>query len=273
VAEYGGPGFGAIRQGHRFGLPAVTARLPAGPAEISLPKRARNGDQMGITVVLVDQERTFADALAARLETEPDICVLAAVQAKTRAQCGGIGRHADVMVADADLPGVTANQLCEVLTGHSATPRVIMLSTRSEPTRILSALEAGAVAWVRKDDSLEHLLAVIRGVARGEAWLPPAEMAEVLHLLLRRRDEQRNTDRLLALLTPREREVLICLAEGAKRQEVAERLHLSANTVRTHLQNLMAKLGVHSSLEAVALTRSRLAPRPDAAESGTEDAV
>ena len=62
-------------------------------------------------------------------------------------------------------------------------------------------------------------------------------------------------DTLLAALTPREREVLACLAAGAGRDDVARQLYLSANTVRTHLQNLMAKLGVHSTLEAVALTR------------------
>ena len=56
-------------------------------------------------------------------------------------------------------------------------------------------------------------------------------------------------------LTPRERQVLNCMAEGAGRSEVAARLHVSVNTVRTHLQNLMAKLGVHSSVEAVALAR------------------
>jgi DNA-binding NarL/FixJ family response regulator len=68
-------------------------------------------------------------------------------------------------------------------------------------------------------------------------------------------DQQQDEDTLLAALTPREREVLACLADGDGRRDVAERLYLSANTVRTHLQNLMAKLGVHSSLEAVAVTR------------------
>jgi DNA-binding NarL/FixJ family response regulator len=61
---------------------------------------------------------------------------------------------------------------------------------------------------------------------------------------------------MLALLTPRERQVLACLAEGADRHQVAERLNLTANTVRTHMQNIMAKLGVHSTLEAVTLTRA-----------------
>jgi DNA-binding CsgD family transcriptional regulator len=80
----------------------------------------------------------------------------------------------------------------------------------------------------------------------------------VLGYLMADQDRRQDNDRLLAALTPREREVLACLAEGAGRREVAEQLHLSANTVRTHLQNLMAKLGVHSTLEAVALSRPHL---------------
>jgi DNA-binding CsgD family transcriptional regulator len=77
-----------------------------------------------------------------------------------------------------------------------------------------------------------------------------------VQLLLREQDRRRQAERLLATLTPRERAVLACLAEGiARRDLVAEQLHLSVNTVRTHLQNLMAKLGVHSALGAVALTR------------------
>ena len=135
-----------------------------------------------------------------------------------------------------------------------------MLSRTSEPSRIVAAIEIGARGWVRKDKSVEHLLRVLRGVAEGGTWLPPAETGDVLALLLRQRDERDDSDRLLSLLTCRERQVLACLADGAGRNQVAERLNLRTNTVRTHLQNIMAKLGVHSTLEAVAVTQAWLAP-------------
>jgi DNA-binding NarL/FixJ family response regulator len=213
---------------------------------------------MGISVFVVDQERTFADALAARLEAEDDVEVVAAVHARTPAQCLIVGRHADVMLLDADLPERAAVRLCEELCGRDEPPRVVMLSFSAEPERIIDAVRAGAAAWVGKNEPLQHLLQVIRGVARGETWLPPAEAGRVLEFLMRDHDQRRDNDQLLAALTPRELEVLACLAQGAGRREVAERLHLSANTVRTHLQNLMAKLGVHSTLEAVALSRPHL---------------
>ena len=82
-------------------------------------------------------------------------------------------------------------------------------------------------------------------------------------MLMRAQDRQQEQNTLLAALTPREREILACLADGAGRRDVAERLYLSANTVRTHLRNLMAKLGVHSTLEAVAMVRGgELSDRP-----------
>ena len=71
-------------------------------------------------------------------------------------------------------------------------------------------------------------------------------------------DHDEDGGQLLSVLTGRERDVLLCLANGNRRRDVAEHLHMSPNTVRTHLQNLMAKLGVHSALEAVALTRQVL---------------
>ncbi len=213
---------------------------------------------MGISVFVIDAERTFADALSARLEAEEDIDVVMPLHPTAPAPSLIIGRHADVVLLDADLPDSAAINLCEELSGRSEAPRVVMMSCGSHPDRIADAVRVGAAGWVRKDESLHDLLRVVRGVVAGETWLPRAQMGAVLRLLLEERQQRHESDRLLAALTPREREILSCLADGAGRRDVAERLHLSANTVRTHLQNLMAKLGVHSTLEAVAVTRSLL---------------
>lgn len=213
---------------------------------------------MGLNVFLIDQERTFADALAVRLGAEDDIEVVLVVYRQAPAPSLIVSRHADVVLLDGDLPSDAAIHLCAELSGLAGAPRIVMLSRNSEASRIADSVRAGAAAWVRKGESLAYLLQVIRGVATGEMWLPPTETGAVLRLLLQEQEEQRESDRLLASLTRREREVLACLADGAGRQDVAERLHLSANTVRTHQQNLMAKLGVHSTLQAVAVTRAQL---------------
>jgi DNA-binding NarL/FixJ family response regulator len=233
------------------------------------------GKTVAINVLVLDRQRIFADAVATWLEAETDAGVVTAVYSAQSARCVLAGSHVDVMLIDGDLPDSAALTMCAEASGHDHPPRVVVLSVSAEAGRILAAIRAGASAWVRKDESAEHLLQVISRVACGETWVPPAELGQVFRLLLHERDEASDDDPLAAL-TPRERDVLWHVAAGADRKEVAERLHLSVNTIRTHMQSLMAKLGVHSALEAVALTRSRLdalgpgAPSPQAGGSPAE---
>jgi DNA-binding NarL/FixJ family response regulator len=214
---------------------------------------------MGISVFVVDHERTFTDALAMRLEAEHDIDIVAAISTKSPAQSLLARGQADVVLLDGDFAGGLSVQICADICGRDNAPQVVVLSESSDPVPIAAAIRAGAAAWVRKDGSMTYLLQVIRGVVNGETWLPPQATRSVLKLLMLDQDQKRKNGQMLASLTPREREVLACLAEGASRQDVAEMLQLSGHTIRTHLQNLMAKLGVHSALEAVALTRAELA--------------
>jgi DNA-binding NarL/FixJ family response regulator len=215
-----------------------------------------------IRVVIVDQQLAFRDALATRLRTEPDLSVLAKAHSVEFAASVLVGRSADVILLDADLPDNAAIAFAAEIMGRPDPPRVVMLSTSSDPARIVAAVRAKAAAWVRKDESIDHLLSVIRGVVRGETWLPLRELGVVLHLLIEDQEDRREGDDLLASLTPRERDVLLLLVEGVGRKEVANRLQLSANTVRTHLHSLMSKFGVHSTLEVVALARPRLEGQP-----------
>ena len=210
-----------------------------------------------ITVAIVDQEQTFADALAIRLDAEDDIKVVAVAKASSGPALGGC---ADIVLLDADLAGDTTNLLCDA--NSSPHTRAVMLSRTSEPERIVAAIQAGAAAWIRKDESVEYLLEALRGIARGQTWVPAAETGNVLSLLLHQQDS-RNDDMPAARLTLRERQVLDCLASGAGRSEAAARLNISVNTVRTHIQNIMTKLDAHSTLEAIAMVRHRSQSHPD----------
>jgi DNA-binding NarL/FixJ family response regulator len=208
-----------------------------------------------INILVVDQQRTFAEAVAARLQMEPDVHVVGVAQSVLSARRILAGQRVDVMLLDADLPSRDDLSGCADTLGRDQPPGVIILSGSAEAERILVAMRAGAAGWVRKDESIRHLLRVVSGVTRGETWVPPSELGRVFRLLF---DQQNGNGAAapLASLTRREREVLAHMADGAGRKEVAERLHLSSNTVRTHMQSLMGKLGVHSALEAVALARS-----------------
>jgi DNA-binding NarL/FixJ family response regulator len=202
-----------------------------------------------ISVAVIDGQRTFADAVASRLAVEPDLLVVAVPGSAATARRLLNDRHVDIVLLDSELA-----QGLRPAADPSQPPRVIMLGPVPDAVHTVETLRAGIAGWVPKEESIEHLLRVIRGVMRGETWLPAQAVGPVLRLLLQ---ERRERDPLPALgnLTPREREVLGYLAEGIGRQEVAERMHLAADTVRSHVQNLMGKLGVHSALEAVAVAR------------------
>ncbi|MEV6685450.1 response regulator transcription factor [Streptomyces sp. NPDC051130] len=239
-----------------------------------------------IRVLVVDDHRIFAESLAAALAAEPDVDVSAAGSAPAAARCldraAAEGRRFDVMLVDADLgaaagtvpvqrapgsappsapPGADGIALvASVRTAHPGV-RTVVLAERDDPRRAALALQAGASGWVAKDCSLSRLLAVIRGVLREETHLPPALLTGVLRELTAARKHRTDSERLVESLTPREHEVLRCMVAGLGRKDVAARLFLSPHTVRTHMQNVLGKLGVHSTLAAVALAR-RAGVRP-----------
>ncbi|MER5463119.1 MULTISPECIES: response regulator transcription factor [unclassified Streptomyces] len=233
-----------------------------------------------IRVLVVDDHRIFAESLAAALAAEPDVDVAAAGSGPAALRCleraAADGRRFDVMLVDADLgalavPGGRAvaravsdngeeglvdgiSLVAGVRSGQPAV-RTVVLAEKDDPRRAALALQAGASGWVAKDCSLQRLLAVIRGVLRDETHLPPALLTGVLRELTAARKHRTDSERLVESLTPREREVLRCMVAGLGRKAVAERLFLSPHTVRTHMQNVLGKLGVHSTLAAVALAR------------------
>jgi DNA-binding NarL/FixJ family response regulator len=208
-----------------------------------------------ISTLVVDRQRTFAEAVAAWLQMESDVDVVGVAHSASSARRILASQQVDVMLLDADLPdGDDLLASADDPAGDSP-PYVIMLGSSAEAERILAAMRAGAAGWVRKGESIRHLRQVVSGVTRGETWVPPAELGRVFRLLFDQQDGF-GADDPLGVLTTREREVLTHMADGAGRKEIAQRLHLSPNTVRSHMQSMMRKLDVHSALEAVALAGS-----------------
>jgi DNA-binding NarL/FixJ family response regulator len=171
---------------------------------------AREAADMTVSLFILLQERTFADALALRLEREPDMEVVAALDTRALPSRMHVGSRVDVVLLDADLADNAAFRLGQELSQAPEAPGVIFLSHSNDPERIVHAVRVGAAGWVRKDESLDWLIYVIRGVARGETWLPPDQTGEVLRLLMRKSDQDDDSDvQLLATLTGRERDVRV----------------------------------------------------------------
>ena len=205
-----------------------------------------------ISVLVVDDHRLFAEALQARLLCEPDLRPVAVAYTVAEARAR-LAAGPDVAVLDVGLGKCSGLDLVEYIRDGRLATKVVMLTAVQSGDAVVTALRAGALAWLSKTVDIGHLVRVIRGVVRGEAWLAPDLLGRVLPDLLAQSAAQ--PPEPLARLTPREREVLQCLVDGVNRMEMAVRLHVSANTVRTHTQNVMAKLGAHSTLETVAVAQ------------------
>ncbi len=218
-----------------------------------------------ISLLLVGNQRTLTQSLAERFEAEPDLLVVGTVASLLQARASVVWLCADVVLldSDAETPGA---ELAATLGPPAAVPRVVLLADSTLETEVVRLVRAGVNGWVDKADDVAQLLATIRGVAAGEVRIPPRLLAPVVHSLRRGEGSSRAGDGLDAL-SEREREVLTRMAAGRNRAEIARELVLSESTVRTHAQNVLRKLGVHSSLAAVALARraglTAAAPGPD----------
>jgi DNA-binding NarL/FixJ family response regulator len=205
-----------------------------------------------LSIAIVDRQLTFADGVATRLLAQDDVGVTAAYTSIDALLIGLERDPVDVVLLDWVLCDSYADCLSRV---EQVQPGIHLLcSGERDPHQIAAALRAGALGWVPKDLSFDKVLDGIRVAARGERWVPP----ELLGLVLEAMSAAEPTDRgeyLRETLTRREHEVLQCMVDGMSRNEVAEHLGMSPNTVRTHVQSLLHKLGVHSSLRAVAIAR------------------
>ena len=200
-------------------------------------------------MVLVDDHLSFRQPLAFMLMREPDITVVG--HAATVAEARPLLPDADIALIDLMLPDGDGMDLIPEL--HSVNPQAIalVLTGNRSTTAIVRAVEAGAAGVMHKSCSVSDLVEAIRRVHAGESVLSGGETIEMLRLVARQRDQDRAAHATISRLTPREREVLQALAAGLSDREIAKELLVSIETVRTHVVNLLSKLGVDSRLKAL----------------------
>ncbi|GGR89118.1 DNA-binding response regulator [Streptomyces humidus] len=158
----------------------------------------------------------------------------------------------DVVLMDIRMPeldGLEATR--HILTGTDHEPRVIILTTFDLDRYVYAALSAGAAGFLLKDTTPEHLVAAVRMVRAGDALLAPAITRRLVERFARHDSNTAAIHRDLAALTPRELEVLQLLARGLNNAELADHLHLSEATVKTHVARILAKLGLRDRVQAV----------------------
>ncbi len=199
-----------------------------------------------VRVVIVDDHQMFADSLARLLGDDPEIAVMATASSVADG-LAAVERHdPDVVLLDHHLPDGTGLDAIAAIGAERPWVRMVMLTGALDDEVLVAAIDAGCSGFLTKDHAAEEVIRAVRAAAAGEVLVPPALLAR---LLPRRAPQAR---RVGDDLTPREMEVLQRLVAGAATKAIAADLHLSVNTVRNHVQQVLVKLGAHSKLEAVA---------------------
>jgi DNA-binding NarL/FixJ family response regulator len=205
-----------------------------------------------VRILIADSQSLFREAVRAVLDGEEGLEVVGAARSGDEALAEARRSEPDVALVDADLSlqdGIgTTRQIREQVPGC----RVLVLSGGSDEEILERAIEAGAHGFLQKESPLAELITAMRAIHRGETVVPPPLLGPLLHRLISRRREQEEAQQRLSRLTKRERQVLGLLANGADNESIAQELVISAETARTHIQNILGKLGVHSRLEAAA---------------------
>ena len=206
-----------------------------------------------IRVLLVDDHASSREPLALLLEREPDLMVIAQAGSLEEARRELERVEVDVALVDLDLPDGSGVELIRDLRRTNPEGQVLVVTASGDRGMHAQAIVAGASGVLHKSVRTRRIVEAIRRLRAGESLLTPQEAIELLRLADQERGRDREARSGLALLTPRECEVLQLLAEGLSDKEIAERLAISERTVRVHMVNLLAKLGVDSRLQALLL--------------------
>jgi DNA-binding NarL/FixJ family response regulator len=149
------------------------------------------------------------------------------------------------------LPDGDGLELIEDLSSNEPQIMTLVLSASLESGRFARAIEAGAGGVLHKSTPIKDIIEAVRRLEAGEALLSPGDVIEMLRLVSREREEKREVLQAIEKLTSREKEILRSLAEGLESREIAEKLNITVETERTHMVNILHKLGVHSRLQAL----------------------
>jgi DNA-binding NarL/FixJ family response regulator len=212
------------------------------------------------TVLVVHEHRIFAEAIARRLDAEPGLRTggIAATPAAASAAVDALGP--DVAVLDMDLGGGAAGRLLTNLVERRPPVRVVALVGGESVAAAVRAVRLGATAVSTHESSSAELVEAVLAVAKEQAWIPPHLLRGVLAELRASVPPPNEDGKKIARLTPRERQILDLMMLGCDRATIARECVVSLGTVRTHTKNILAKLEVHSSLQAVAVARRAMEP-------------
>jgi DNA-binding NarL/FixJ family response regulator len=205
-----------------------------------------------VRVVVVDDHRSFAEALRVALDLERGVEVAAVCHDGAEALAAVRRKRPHVVLMDLRMPGVDGIAATKAVLEARPEARVVVLSGHDEEADVAQAVEAGAAGFLSKTVPMKDVARMVRAAARGEQLMAPEEVRRMMTVARRRRDQTSALRERVGRLSRRETEILQRMAQGLPPAEIARELDISANTLRTHVQNILFKLRVHSKMEALA---------------------
>lgn len=206
-----------------------------------------------ITVLIVDDERTFGEALELALAHEDDLAIVEVATDGEHAIDATAERAPDVVIMDVSMPGMSGIEATRRIKEARPETQVVILSGHDDEHLLARAIQAGALGVLRKTEAVANVADTVRLAREGALLHSEDEIERALRRLRHRRDAEDDARRRLERLTPRETEILGLMAKGHSPEDIARELAMSPNTLRTHTQNVLTKLGVHSKMEALVL--------------------
>ncbi len=202
-----------------------------------------------IRILLVDDHAIVRQGLQMFIDGEPGFRVIGMTGDRTTALELATREQPDVILLDLDLGHDSGLELLPDLRAAAPQARVILLTGARDPEQHLRAVQRGAMGVVLKDQATESLMAAIKSVHAGGAWLDPTLTLRLLSQQNRPQPPRDPEADKIASLTEREREIVALICEGLQNTDISARLHISAITVRNHLSAIFGKLGVTGRLE------------------------
>jgi DNA-binding NarL/FixJ family response regulator len=204
-----------------------------------------------ITLLIVDDHRSFAEALAVALGKEEDLEVLPVAVDGVGAAKAAAARPPDIAIVDLQMPGIDGFETTRRIKASSPGTTVIILTGADDELALGRSIQAGAHGLLRKTIAIQELTDAVRKAERGEPLNDHDEIEFALRRIRRLRANDDDIAHRFDRLTPRELQILQLLADGKSPDDLATELEVSRNTLRTHIQNILMKLGVHSKLDAI----------------------
>lgn len=206
-----------------------------------------------ISILIVDDELTFGEALELALDHEEDLDVVEVTTGGSEALRAVREREPNVVIMDVSMPGMSGFEATRRILEIKPDTAILILSGRDDDYLLARVVQAGAVGLVRKTEAIANVASTVRRAYQHEALHSEEEIEKAMRRLRHRRDAEDDAKRRLERLTPRETQILGLMAQGKGPEEIATVLAMSPNTLRTHTQNVLTKLGVHSKMEALVL--------------------